>query len=88
MLIHYIPVYLRFMALLGNKKGGEEGGGGEKKYFHFIAQQNKNYLPDDARQACLAGSWRSVTSSVPLQASETIVREDPSPRLSGGDGLE
>lgn len=50
MLIHYIPVYLRFMALSGNKKGGEEGGGGEKKYFHFIAQQNKNYLPADARQ--------------------------------------
>lgn len=50
MLIHYISVYLRFMALSGNKEGGEEGGGGERNVLISSLSKTKNYLATDARQ--------------------------------------
>lgn len=53
MLIHYIPVYLRFTALSGNKKGGEEGGGGRKNV--LISSLSKTKITLQPTQGSVSG---------------------------------
>lgn len=69
MLIHYILVYLRVMALSENKK---QGG---KNYFHHSAKQK--LPPNQHEPTRLASSQCIITSYFTLQAFQTIVSEYP-----------